>query len=113
MLLAKPNRSVLGGKAGWTTNLDVAEHVRLDGGESNGAEGIYDSQVSIPCVPMYTERGFVPKMVVRDSAASRKSKVAMAFSLSASTGTSTKDLRKVWTMVWPAGMMGADMAAVV
>jgi hypothetical protein len=54
-----------------------------------------------------------PKMVTRDSAASRKSVVAMALSFSASMGTSTKDFLKVWTMVPPGGITGADMAAMI
>lgn len=60
-------------------------------------------------------RGGVPKMGVRDSAASMNSLVAMALFLSASTGTSTKERLKVLASknVPPGGITGADMAAVV
>lgn len=51
-------------------------------------------------------------MVVSDSAASRNSVVATALPFSASTGTSTKDCLKVWTIVPPGGMTGADILAV-
>ena len=54
---------------------------------------------------------YVPKMVVSDSAASRKSLVAMARPLASSMGTSTKDFLKDCTMVLPGGITGADMAA--
>lgn len=48
-------------------------------------------------------------MVVKDSAASRNSVVEMALSLSASTGTSTKERLKVESRVAPSGTAGADM----
>ncbi len=54
---------------------------------------------------------YLPKMVVSDSAASRKSLVAMARPLASSIGTSTNDFLKDCTMVLPGGMTGADMAA--
>lgn len=52
-----------------------------------------------------------PKRLVKDSAASRKSLVATALSLAASTGTSTNDFCKVSSQVLPGGMTGADMIA--
>lgn len=57
----------------------------------------------------------MPKMGVRDSAASMNSLVAMALFLSASTGTSTKERLKVFASkkVPPGGMTGADMMAVL
>lgn len=61
------------------------------------------------CPDLSTKQAYTPKMVIRDSAASRKSVVAMALSLSASMGTSAKDFLKVSTMVPPGGMTGADM----
>lgn len=54
----------------------------------------------------------VPNKVVSDSAASRNSVVGTALSLAASTGTSTKDLRRVSNQVPPAGcvsLAGIDM----
>lgn len=48
-------------------------------------------------------------MVVKDSVASRNWVVAMALPFSASMGTSTKDCLKVWTMVAPTGISGADI----
>jgi hypothetical protein len=51
----------------------------------------------------------LPKMVVRDSAASRNWVVAMALALSASMGTSVKEVFMVETQVWPAAR--ADMMA--
>lgn len=57
--------------------------------------------------------GGVPKMGVRDSAASMNSLVAIALFLSASTGTSTKERLKVLASkkVPPGGITGADMMA--
>jgi hypothetical protein len=53
----------------------------------------------------------VPKMGVRDSAASMNSLVAIALFLSASTGTSTKERLNVLASkkVPPGGITGADM----
>ena len=61
--------------------------------------------------------GRVPKRVVSDSEASRNSLVWMAFSLAASTGTSTKDFwmvsKKVMVAVWLVGFaIGADVNGV-
>lgn len=88
------------------TNLDVAKDVVLDGGEGNGAQGICGMLAS-GC--RSTVLQVVPKMVVRDSAASRNSVVRTALPLASSIGTSTKDLLKVDTMVLPGGMTGADI----
>jgi hypothetical protein len=57
--------------------------------------------------PGYEKAG-EPKIVVRDSAASRNSAVEMALSFSASMGTSTKDFLRVSTKVPPAGMTVAE-----
>lgn len=54
---------------------------------------------------------YQPKRVVKDSAASRKSLVAIALSLAVSTGTSTNDFCKVSSQVLPGGITGADMIA--
>ena len=52
---------------------------------------------------------YEPKIVVKDSAASRNSVVEMALSFSAFTGTSLKDFLKVSRMVPPGGISTADM----
>lgn len=48
--------------------------------------------------------GNLPKRVVNDSAASRKSEVGMALPLEESTGTSTKDFLRVSNQVPPGGI---------
>ena len=90
------------------SNLDVAEHVRLDGGEGDRAQSIYRCMLAWLNIKHELELS-IPKMVVRDSAASRNWVVAIALSFSASTGTVVKDCLKVSTMVPPGGMTGADM----
>ena len=55
----------------------------------------------------------LPKSVVSDSAASRKSLVGMALSLLASTGTSAKDLCKVSNQVPPDGKVLLDGTAMI
>ena len=47
--------------------------------------------------------GRLPKSVVNDSAASRKSEVGMALPLAVSTGTSTNDFLRVSNQVPPGG----------
>jgi len=57
--------------------------------------------------------GALPNMLVRDSAASRKSVVWMALALSASTGTSVKDFLKVSRRVPPGGIVVAAILRVI
>lgn len=63
-------------------------------------------QVSIFAIitPEPEVAGNLPKRVVNDSAASRKSEVGMALPLEESTGTSTKDFLRVSNQVPPGGI---------
>lgn len=63
---------------------------------------------------VFSGRDHSPKRVVSDSAASRNTVVGIALSLLASTGTSTKDFRRVSNHVPPVGneeLEGIDIVA--
>lgn len=61
-------------------------------------------RISAMITPEFEMAGSLPKRVVNDSAASRKSEVGMALPLEESTGTSTKDFLRVSNQVPPGGI---------
>lgn len=85
---------------------DVAEHVVFHGGEGHGAEEVccwrWGRLDGLGGGALRGERG-LPKRVVSDSAASRKSEVGIALLLEASMGTLTKDFLRVSNQVPPGG----------
>jgi hypothetical protein len=95
-------------------DLDIASHVILDRGESHGAEHVCERRTSLLAnwtrrYPIWVASEIcIPNNVVRDSAASRNSDVAIPLSFSLSTGTSTNDRFNVSNHVPFGGISGAE-----